>query len=259
VAASPIAASGGGRAQLDAWFAGHPEWWMLTASLGAWLILALAPWHQFAPLCIAAPVASVGYLSGLWPAWPFASEFVEWALMVIAMMSPLVVLSVRHVAFRSFWKRRHYAIADFLVGYFGVWIVAGTVLLPALLPLRSLAANERALITVAGYVVAMAWQLTPWKRLALWRCHRTVALSPEGWRADTACIRFGMSIGTSCLASCWALMALPALASHGLGAMACIEAAMLYERYQRRARPRIAGSVILLCAALLFELLGILV
>jgi predicted metal-binding membrane protein len=212
-----------------------------------------------APLCIGTPAASALFLSGLWaapPAWPLAAEFAEWALMVIAMMSPLVVLSVRHVAFRSFRQRRHYAIAGFLVGYFGVWIAAGAVLLPALLPLRSLAANDRALITVAGYIVALAWQLAPWKRLALWRCHRTVALPPEGWRADAACIRFGMTIGASCIASCWALMALPALASHGLGAMACIEAAMLHERYQRRMRPRLAGSVVLLCAALLFELLG---
>jgi predicted metal-binding membrane protein len=259
--APPIAASIRIQAPAGEWFARHPEWWMLTLSLGAWLILAVAPWHQLVPFCTGAPVASAPYLSGWWavaPAWPFAAEFVEWAVMIIAMMSPLVVLSVRHVAFRSFRKRRHYAIADFLLGYFGVWIVAGTALLLAL-SLGSLAANDRALIAVAGYSVAIAWQLTPWKRIALWRCHRTVALAPEGWQADAACIRFGMRIGGSCLQSCWALMALPALTSHGLGSMACIAAAMIHERYQQRLRPRIAGSVMLICAALLFELRGTLV
>jgi predicted metal-binding membrane protein len=250
MAASPIGAIVNVRAPISDWFKRHPEWWMLSVSLGAWLLLALAPGQGLLPLCIGG--GSTGGAVELAPA-PFGGEFIGWVVMVAAMMPPLVVLSVRHVAFRSFWDRRHRAIAEFLIGYLGVWIAVAA-LLAAVLPLGSLAGRDRALIVGCGYAAAIGWQLTPWKRGALWRCHRTVALAPEGWRADLASVRFGLDIGASCLTSCWVLMALPLLASPGLVPMACIQAAMLHERYQRQVRPRFGGTILLLCLALLLQL-----
>ncbi|HEY4042803.1 MAG TPA: DUF2182 domain-containing protein [Rhodopila sp.] len=246
------------RALSGEWIACHPEWWLLAAGVGAWLILLLPPAHEHSLLCTSVAFgASQPFFSGAWStAWlPLTGNLAGWVLMTIAMMAPLIVLPVRHVAFRSFRDRRHRAIGEFLAGYFGVWIGFGVVLIAML---QSVGLGGRDVIPAVGYLMAAAWQLTPSKRIALWRCHRTVPLAPEGWLADLACLRFGIGIGASCLASCWALMALPMLASHGLGSMACIEAAMIHERYQRRMRPRMAASVALLALAFLVEAPGLL-
>ncbi len=54
-------------------------------------------------------------------------EIAAWMLMVVAMMFPLVIGSVRTVAARSLWRRRHRAIAGFLTGYAGAWFLVGLV------------------------------------------------------------------------------------------------------------------------------------
>ena len=243
------------------WFARHPEWWMLAISVEAWLVLAGAAQHAIPlPLCTTAAHDSIAVsFPALWAAqtWSrLAWDFLDLGLMAPAMMLPLVVLPVRHVAFRSFRDRRNRAIAEFLAGYLGIWIVAGTVLLPILIASKALSATERPLIATIAYSVAAAWQLTPYKRGALQRCHRMVPLAPEGWRANTDCIRFGLGSGASCLASCWALMAASILTSHGLAAMACIQVIMVRERYKRRPRPQTSASLLLLCAAFLLSRQG---
>jgi predicted metal-binding membrane protein len=228
------------------WFARHPEWWSLAISLAAWLSLAPDRQHEMMPLCASAsPLRS-----------PFVDSFSRWILMTIGMMPPLVVLSVRHVGFRSFCTRRHTAIAEFLAGYLGVWIAAGAVLLFVLLATDILDGTERRLLAVLAYGAAIVWQLTPFKRQALWRCHRTVPLAIERWRTDLSCLRFGVGTGAACLSSCWLLMALPVLTAHGMLAMVCLQAAMIHERYQQRQRPRLAASVLLLCTAFLLDLHG---
>jgi len=241
------------------WFARHPEWWMLAASAAAWLALILS--RQAAPLvplCTVSGVEPASFSAFGPPLSPrLAAHFGEWCLMTAAMMPPLVVLPVRHVAFRSFRDRRHRAIAEFLAGYLAVWIVAGAVLLPLLVGAGSLAASGRALIAAAGYALAAAWQLTGCKRAALQRCHRTVPLAAEGWRADIACARYGLGAGGSCLASCWAFMTVAMLGWHALPAMAFLEAAALRERYRPWARRRIRSSIPLLGAAFVLDLSGI--
>jgi predicted metal-binding membrane protein len=242
------------------WLARHPEWWVLAVSAGAWLVLAVAAQHRMLPALCLAPstdplTASLAGLQAAQKSSQLAWEVADWVLMIAAMMLPLVVLPVRHVAFRSFRDRRHRAIAEFLAGYVGVWILAGMALLPVPIAASALGATQNRLVVAIGYSIAVAWQLTPFKMGALRRCHRTVPLAPDGWRAAAACIRFGLGSGGSCLASCWALMAVPVLTSHGLAAMACIQAVMVRERYQRRPRPQTAASILLLGAAFLFDFL----
>jgi predicted metal-binding membrane protein len=261
VAALEIGAIPRTRSIGGAWFARHPEWWVLGISAGAWLALAVAAQHAMLPaLCLAPstnPLAtSLAALRAAQTSSQLAWDFLDWVLMTAAMMSPLVILPVRHVAFRSFRDRRHRAIAEFLAGYIGVWIVAGMALLPVLIAAAELGATQRPLVIAIGYSIAAAWQLTPFKSGSLRRCHRTVPLAPDGWRADAACIRFGLGSGGSCLVSCWALMAVPVLTSHGLAAMACIQAVMIRERYQRRPRPQTSASMLLLCTAFLLDLQG---
>lgn len=251
---------GQGRRAIDgAWFARHPEWWMLAGSAAFWIVLAAAD-HAILPrLCLSA----AGPIAASLAAWRAAQassrlgwDVLGWLVMTAAMMPPLVVLPVRHVAFRSFRDRRHRAIAEFLAGYLAVWTLAGAVFIPAAIAAAAGGTRQRPVILAAGTLAAALWQVTPWKRGALRRCHRMTALAPQGWRADAACLGFGLRAGGSCLASCWALMLVPMLAAHNLAALAAVQAVMLRERYQRQPRSRTATSFLLLGAALLFDLRG---
>ena len=216
----------------------------MAISLTAWLGLALAIQPGGTPLCV---VGSTGS--------HFPGALSNWILMIVAMMPPLVVLSVRHVGFRSFRDRRHFAIAEFLAGYLAIWIAAGFLLSLVLIGLDMVWRGTDGILAGLAYLAAVGWQLTPFKRRALWRCHRTVPLAVERRRADLACVWFGTQMGADCLTSCWLLMALLALRPHSLLAMACLQAAMVHERYQQSRRPRPAVSIALLCGAFLLTLL----
>jgi predicted metal-binding membrane protein len=160
------------------------------------------------------------------------SRLANWMLMTVAMMLPLVVPQVRFVADRSLWRRRHRAIAGFLIGYLAIWFLVG-IAVSFVEPTPVLAA--------AAFAVAGTWQLTRYKRVAMASCHRPMPLAPRGWRADRDCIRYGWMVGTYCVASCWALMFACAMAGHHLVAMVGVTAVMYAERYTRPRRRLFSG------------------
>jgi predicted metal-binding membrane protein len=227
----------------SAWAASHPEWWGLTLSVAAWFTLLLGASRDEMPLCTSTPQS------------PFPDAFFDWTLMTLAMMPPLVVLSIRHVGFRSPGNRRHLAIGEFLIGYLGVWIAIGTIFLVvvSLVAAGPAFTTDRRIVTAAAYGAAILWQFTPLKRRALWRCHRIVPIAIESWHADMCCLRFGIGTGLDCLASCWLMMTVPLFAQHSAPVMACLQAAMVCERYQRSRYPRRGSSVVLLGVAYLID------
>ncbi len=225
------------------WAARHPEWWTLAISAAAWLILVVGASENATPLCTGARPS---------PAW---DATLGWTIMTLAMMPPLVMPAVRHVGFRSRRERRHVAIAEFLAGYLGIWLMAGAGLVGVVLAAAAVRTGADPLVvTLLAYAAAAAWQFTPAKRRALWRCHRVVPLALDGLRADLCCLRYGAGIGLDCIASCWLLMALPLVTPHGLAATTCVQAAMVAERYQRTRYPRRAWPAALLGAALALAL-----
>jgi predicted metal-binding membrane protein len=195
-------------------------------ALAAWVILltpqGLTP-HGTPLLGVLCQVEHPGALASSLGALPSC------IIMVVAMMLPLILLEVRHTAFRSLWCRRHRAIAGFLCGYLTVWLLAS---LPALVPE---AVGIRGVVPLlAGLAIAVVWQATPFKRRALLACRRTMPLAPSGWRADLACFRYGLFQGRSCLLNCWALMLLPLLATHDIAIMAGVTVFLAAERYAPR-------------------------
>lgn len=163
--------------------------------------------------------------------------------MVIAMMLPLTLANVRHVALSSLWRRRHRAIAAFLAGYLAVWIAVQAGITMGWKLLASLAGWKVAV--GAAVVLAALWELSPARVRRLRRCHRTVPLAPRGWRADGDCALYGVTTGLSCAAMCWALMAACAAFSHSLPVMAVLFGVQLSGRYQRRPRPVLAALAVL--------------
>lgn len=217
----------------------HPEAWPLAVSAGAWVLLiaqSRAPFPALAfcgkpttaaatSLDLAAPAALAGWL------------------MIAAMMLPLIVPPIRYAAFASLWRRRHRAVAGFVIGYSAPWLAAATLpfAITAALSL-DLSSSARA----AGMALAMAalWQLTGLKRRALSLCHRTIPLRPDGWRADWDCLRFGVIHARACIASCWAMMLAAGLAMDHLAVMAAVTAVAATERYRPRRNQRVEALLL---------------
>lgn len=222
-----------GGARRLAW--SHPEWWALALALAAWtLLIASNPTTAVE----AGAGAHHHHPQGAQPS--IAMGTMHWQLMVVAMMLPVVVPSLRVTAFRSLRRRRHRALAGFLVGYLAVWAIAGVAAcsLVAAAPVLTRDGQGRAAAAAGAFLLAALWQSTPLKRRALVACHRTLPLAPSGWRADRDCLVFGGRIGWSCCAGCWPLMVACTLTGHHVLALVACGGIGLVERYSWRPRMR---------------------
>jgi predicted metal-binding membrane protein len=172
---------------------------------------------------------------------PVLTGLAHWQLMVVAMMFPLLVPSVRVVAFRSFRRRRHRAIAFFLAGHLALWALAGLAVCGVLSFARGLNGDGLAVAAAGAFLVAALWQQTRWRRRALVACHWTMPLSPTGPRADRDAFVFGWRIGGSCCLTCCPLMLACTLTGHGIPALLACAAIGRLERTLWRPDPRLVG------------------
>jgi predicted metal-binding membrane protein len=170
-----------------------------------------------------------------------------WGIMTLAMMPPLAIPLIRHVATRSFVVRRNRAITAFLAGVLVVWLLAGLVALTLLGGAPATLFGWPGL-AAAAFLFAAVWQLAPMKRAALARCHRTVPLGATGWRADWDCLRYGLTHGLNCVTSCWAAMFAVILASGGPMLCLAVQLVALVERRSLRPRPGLSALALLACA-----------
>jgi hypothetical protein len=217
----------------------YPECWMLLLSAVAWVVLVM---HAFG---LGKPHHHQAMLSGAAVDWPAA--LTHWLLMVVAMMFPFVIGPVRGTAIRSLWRRRHRAIASFLLAYLAMWMLAGAGILFAVARLHIEGSTSA---VVAAFLIAALWQLTPAKRGAMKACHRSIPLAPSGWRASLDCLRYGWTTGASCVLTCGALMAACSAASHSLPVMLGVTAVGAAERYALRVPSNIIFVTILSFAAM---------
>jgi predicted metal-binding membrane protein len=158
-----------------------------------------------------------------------------WALMIAAMMSPLLIAPLRHVQERSFAKRRARAMFLFAAGYMAVWMAAGMGLQAMALAARW---AEPAPLTGLGLaaVIAVLWQVSPAKQWSLNRCHHRPHLAAFGAAADRDAFGFGLANGVPCVGACWALMLLPLfLVQAHLLAMVAVTLFILAERLENPA------------------------
>ena len=153
-----------------------------------------------------------------------------WAVMVAAMMLPTLGDLLVHVRRRSFARVRGRCVAAVLAGFFAVWMLAGIVLVGLALAVQLSAPGWRAaLIEVLG--LALLWQVSPLKQLALNRCHGRPAFAAFGHAAWRDCLRIGLRAGAWCVAACWALMLVALVVPSGhLAAMAAVALLVWAER-----------------------------
>ncbi len=208
----------------------NPEWWVVMAATVAWLFMAgISRTHA----------SHTGITLGR----NYVQGTLGMVAMVIAMMVPLTITNVRHVAQSSLWRRRHRAIAGFLVGFLVVWLVVQTLIVETWGLLAPLVGWGTA--GGVAMVAAVSWELAPIKRQRLRRCHRTVPLAPRGWRADADCAHYGVTTGFSCVTMCWALMVAAAAFSHSFLVMGVLFGVQLSGRYQQRPSPILAALAVL--------------
>lgn len=229
--------------------------WAASLSAAAWLVLALQGPHAIMALCFS-PSASVS--DGLaartqwfWRSGVLGEVTLCWVTMIVAMVPPMALPLVRHVAVRSFAFRRDRSVALFLAGLLAIWLVPGGVLLLVLLILTASPVSTT-LTTVVGFALAVCWQLAPAKSHALRRCHKSVPLAALGWRADRDCFAFGLARGLDCVTSCWAMMFAAVLSGHGFGTAVCVQVIALLERRSRE--PRVVWFAVALAALGLMDL-----
>jgi hypothetical protein len=239
----------------------HPEWWVVMAAAVAWMFIAgvslVGMSHPHASSTGSTPVGmSHAHVShtGIILGRGHEQGMLGTVAMVIAMMLPLTLANVRHVALSSLWRRRHRAIAAFLVSFIAVWIVVQIAIVGTWGLLTPLVGWQTA--GGVAMVAAALWEVAPIKRQRLRRCHRTMPLAPRGWRADADCARYGVTTGFSCVTTCWALMVAAAAFSHSLMVMTVLFGVQMSGRYQRRPSPILAAlaviGVCLLSIAALF-------
>jgi predicted metal-binding membrane protein len=95
-----------------------------------------------------------------------AELLIGWALMLTAMMTPLLIPALRHVRARSLRSRRWRAVSLVMVAHAAVWTVGGIVLLAVASLLRSVT-GQPGLAVLLGLDAALAWQLSPLKQHCL--------------------------------------------------------------------------------------------
>lgn len=161
-----------------------------------------------------------------------------WALMLVAMMSPVLISPILHIRLRSFTRRRGRSIALFAGGYAAIWMAVGGALAGLAVAVKWRAAQSY--LPAAGIaLLALIWQLSPFKQRCLNRCHAHTELAAFGAAADLAALRFGIVHGIWCAGSCWALMLFPMLLARGhVVAMTAAAGLIFGERLEPPMPPR---------------------
>jgi len=217
---------------------------VLAISAFAWGALAVGPGMHVPGMHVycwamgsgTAPVAaSLSMLLALNPPSALAAG---WALMLVAMMSPLVISEIHHIRFTSLARRRARSIALFVTGYGGVWMLCGAVLTGTGIAALTLAPGSYIPATVTG-LIACVWQASPFKQRCLNKCHDNRCLRVFGLEADLDAFGFGWTRGVWCAGSCSGLMLFPMLLPEGhLMAMAAVAILVFCERLEDPEPPR---------------------
>ncbi|HET9871295.1 MAG TPA: DUF2182 domain-containing protein [Propionibacteriaceae bacterium] len=174
--------------------------------------------------------------AGMSPSWS-VTGVTGWALMMTAMMAPLLIPALRHVWARSLPRRRWRAAMLLTAAYAAAWSAGGLVLLALSALLQAVVADGGVVIAVGG-VAALIWQLSPLKQRCLNRHHAHPPIAAFGRGADLDALRFGGRHAAWCFGSCWALMLLPVLVgSWQVAVMAIVSLWVWGERFDTPVAP----------------------
>ncbi len=171
----------------------------------AYLGLALTPFGgQVSAIC--GQIGPGEVLALPW-AWGLGPLLADWAMMVVAMMTPLVSVQVAQIWWSSRKERAPVAVAAFLAAYWSSWVVAAMALVPLALAAGSVLGN--ALDLPASLAGALVYGASPWAGRARNLCHRAGPVPAFGPGILTDSARSGLRVGAACIGACWPWMLVP--------------------------------------------------
>ena len=210
--------------------------WLLGVALGGLLLADMLAVYRVLPgVCGALTLGTVTALTGVSLQMTGAAGVIAgWAIMLLAMMPPLVAAPVNHVWEASLPRRRLRAAMMVLVGYAAVWLAAGLVLIPA--AIAAMLVLRSAAFPVA-FAFALIWSCSPLAQLARNKCHKVVRIGLKGWSADRDCLRQGATVAPWCIVTCWPWMLAAMVAgTWHVAAMVGVTAVLLMDRILPPAR-----------------------
>jgi predicted metal-binding membrane protein len=212
---------------------------LLIISAVAWIMIFVNPDHQMGLQHHMVADSGLSDASGRMAAGMnlTTASIVHWGTMVVAMMFPLLIPSVRYIYRCSLKRRRFRSSALFVVAYTATWMVASTILLPMIATARLLLPTPYVLTIYFG-VVVLTWQFSPLKQKFLNRSHGHPNLAAFGHAADRNALLFGVTHAWLCIASGWLLMILPMVLPAGhKGGMVLVTLIMIAEHLERPRAP----------------------
>lgn len=133
--------------------------------------------------------------------------------MMAAMMLPHAASAVSLVEERTLGRRRRRAVMEHAAGFASAWFIFGATAGLVLAPLAAILGNGMAYAALA--TLAIAWQLSHWRRTLMEREGALTTAPAWGWRADVGTLYAAAVDGTRCIKMCWpsmlALLAAPNL------------------------------------------------
>ena len=228
---------------------------VLALAGSAWVVLVAQATGSASPAhAHGSPVVALPPLAAL------AAFLATWQLMVVAMMLPASLPSIRGVVAATERRLRPVpGAAAFVGGFVSVWALAGLAAFGVDLAvawgigISPWLAARPWLVQASVVALAGAYQFTGLKRRSLDACRHPVAPAQRGPTAAAVGVA-GLRHGLACLGSGWALMALMVVGGLGdLWWMAALTGVMLYEATGRRGErlATIVGLVLVWMAALI--------
>ncbi|MEM1052192.1 MAG: DUF2182 domain-containing protein [Pseudomonadota bacterium] len=205
---------------------------LITISFGAFVLLWMLQ-HGFAAVELSASDQGHSH-HGL--TFPMGYEMLNWCVMVIAMMTPLVAHNLSYVRSAVDARIRGSVALAFLLGYWAVWCVTGLFLMPLTALILALAdANIAFLIMILGGLIYSA---SPIAQLGRNLCHQSQRLEAFGAPAQWSSARYGLVTGMRCTLVCWPWMIVPMLALSGhMAAMIIVTVFLFFDRLSLPTKP----------------------
>ncbi|CAD0000667.1 copper chaperone [Flavobacterium chungangense] len=189
---------------------------IVIISIFVWTLLLVNPGHimamKYCHVFASCPTATSFQM--LLQMKLFSSQLIGWALMVIAMMLPKLILPIQFIYKHSFKRYRFLCSLLFVFTYLLVWMVIGVFMIEIIMGVNLLLPISY-IPALVLFVIVVIWEISPIKQRFLNLGHNHRILSAFGWKAFRDSFFFGFTHGVWCIGSGWALMLFPMLLPKG--------------------------------------------
>lgn len=207
---------------------------LMSLSLMAWVLINLRPGGKL-EMDVCRSLAPSGFelnLISIDSIMKLGGQWWAWNLMVLAMMSPKLILPLQQLAAISLKRLRFSNGILFVLGYLSSWSLAS---LPLLFLSSMIQRQELSTYLSASLVLiaALIWQCSSYKQYCLNQGHQHKIIRAFGYQAGIDSYRYGLQHGIYCVGSGWLLMLFPMLvtAAH-FPAMVAVTFIMFSEHLQ---------------------------